>query len=225
MLAARIIEGVVGRATNAIYAATHAGVERRYCIMAGYRHRTEALFFDDTENTDNWQREVYLFAQRQMAMRGLRRVYDIGCGSGYKLVHYLGSFDTVGFDLPSTVKFLCQKYPTRRWEVCNFAEPPEAPDLVVCADVIEHLPDPDTLVTFLRRMNAPHAILSTPDRDLLYRKSSPLRFGPPNNPSHCREWNFAEFARYVSGHFDIVDHFVTNREQTTQMIYCVPKKS
>jgi SAM-dependent methyltransferase len=215
------ITGAVGRTANAIYGATHAGSPRRYCIAAGYRHRDEPHFFDDTGNTENWQREVYQYAQNLLAGRGLRRVYDVGCGSGYKLVRYLGDFDTVGFDLPATVAFLREKYPERRWEVGDFAASVEAPDLAVCSDVIEHLPDPDALMTFLTRMKAPHVILSTPTRRLLYRRSSSFQFGPPANPSHCREWNFDEFAEYVSAYFTIVDHRITNREQGTQMIYCV----
>jgi len=223
MLATRIIGGAVGRTINAIYAASHAGAPRRYCIVAGYRHRDEAHFFDDTENTDNWQREVYQYAAQLMTGRSLRRVYDVGCGSGYKLMHYLGAFDTVGLDMPETVAFLRKTYPERRWEVSDFAVPPAAPDLVVCSDVIEHLPDPDLLMSFLRRMKAPHVVLSTPARNLLYGRSSSFRYGPPANPSHCREWSFDEFAQYVSGHFAIVDHRITNREQATQMVYCVPR--
>ncbi len=223
MLANWIITGAVGRTANAIYGATHAGVPRRYCIVAGYRHRNEPEFFDDTQNTENWQREVYLYAQKLMTGHGLKRVYDVGCGSGYKLIHYLGEFDTVGFDLPATVGFLRRKYPDRHWEVGDFNGSVRAPDLVVCSDVIEHLPDPDALMAFLVRMNAPHIVLSTPTRRLLYRRSSSFQFGPPANPSHCREWNFDEFAEYVSGHFSIVDHRITNREQGTQMVYCVPR--
>ena len=43
-------------------------------------------------------------------------------------------------------------------------------------------------------------------------------WGPPINPAHLREWTFKEFRQYVSQHFDIVDHRITNAAQWTQMI-------
>jgi hypothetical protein len=66
-----------------------------------------------------------------MELEGLSTVYDVGCGSGYKLMNYLGKFKAVGFDLPKTVKFLNEKYPDRRWFEIEFCgqNMPEA-DLV-----------------------------------------------------------------------------------------------
>src|SRR3990170_2791407 len=78
------------------------GGPSRYAIHPGYDHRSEIAYFDDTENTDNWQREVYERARDLAAEQDLQTVYDVGCGSGYKLVEMLGKFDTTGIDLPDT---------------------------------------------------------------------------------------------------------------------------
>jgi SAM-dependent methyltransferase len=222
-LARRLIKATAGRAYNAVYGLRHRGAASRYCMVPGYRHRESASYFDDTENTDHWQREVYLYAQTRMREQGLRLVYDVGCGSGFKLLGYLGAFETIGFDMPETVQFLRKKYPERRWEVSDFAERHPSPDLVICSDVIEHVPDPDELVAFIKRLRPRSVILSTPERNLFYAPGSPYRFGPPTNPAHFREWSFDEFGAYIAREFAIREHLVTNREQATQMIYCTPK--
>ena len=50
-----------------------------------------------------------------MEMHRFSTVYDIGCGSGFKLIKYLGHYETVGFDVEPTVSFLAgAEYPLRR---------------------------------------------------------------------------------------------------------------
>jgi SAM-dependent methyltransferase len=171
------------------------------------------------ENTDNWQREVYQFAADLMERQGLKTVYDIGCGSGYKLLNYLGKYETTGFDLEPTVNALRQKYPDRSWKVSDFSFTNIEPaDLVICADVIEHVKDPDKLLDFLERISKCNIIISTPDRNFLYRTGSRYRLGPPTNPSHIREWTSDELYLYISERFRVLHHQITNAEQGTQMI-------
>jgi SAM-dependent methyltransferase len=203
----------------------HIRSPRRYCIMQGYHHRHVPRYLDTKSSTDEWQREVYLQARQYMNDNELSVVYDIGCGSGFKLIEYLGNFYTIGFDVAETVEFLQTKYPQRQWRVISFEdyEIPK-PDLVICADVIEHVDDPDRLTEFICRLNPQYAIFSTPDRELCYRYDDPARFGPPRNLTHLREWNFAEFGKYISERFEIIEHVITNTNQGTQMIISVPKK-
>ncbi len=193
-----------------------------YHIAVGYRHRQETVYFDDTALTDEWQREVYLEAATLMARNQLSTVYDVGCGSGYKLITYLGQYDTIGFDLPETVAFLRKKYPDRKW-ISELSDVGTAKaDLVICADVIEHVLDPNILLDFLTTVCGHYLVLSTPDRSLLHSQKSDLFLGPPMNPYHVREWTFDEFAAYISEHFDIVNHCISNVIQATQMIVCRP---
>lgn len=182
-----------------------------YCIREGYQSRDRENYWNDTHLRDEWQREVYLMAAAIMAVRGFRSVYDVGCGSGWKLINMLGQYETIGWDVPATVKWLRRAYPKRDWW-----EVPEtgfiAPcDLVICADVIEHVLDPDALIAFIKSLGAKLAIISTPDRDL-YEKGHPNPpNGPPHHLPHVREWNFAEFGAYMRSHFKVLDHRVTGK--------------
>jgi SAM-dependent methyltransferase len=194
---------------------------RQYGIGPGYRHRKRARYLDDTAQADEWQREVYMAAADLMRSEGLTTVYDVGCGSGYKLVHYLGEYDTIGFDLEPTVMFLRKAYPDRAWHFVSLDDRSFRPaDLVVCADVVEHVDNPDTLLDFLYHVTGRYLVLSTPDRDLIYPKGHRRHGGPPWNIMHLREWSFAELAAYVDLKFEIVEHRVTNKAQGTQMMIC-----
>jgi hypothetical protein len=57
--------------------------------------------------------------------------------------------------------------------------------VVICADVIEHLPDPVPLVRNLASLaeRSRAVVVSTPDRALV---GGPHHLGPPGNPSHAR---------------------------------------
>ncbi|HKO79455.1 MAG TPA: methyltransferase domain-containing protein [Chitinophagaceae bacterium] len=192
--------------------------EKKYDIRKGYIHRTEYNYFNDTVNTDNWQKEVYEKASSICEANGLKTVVDVGCGSAFKLIHYLGKYECKGVDVPETVSWLKKKYPEREW--LSFEEVKAGglhADLVICSDVIEHVLDPDELLTFIKSVNPRWIVISTPDRNLV---PFAYRFGPPENPTHIREWAFEEFRRYIERYFVVTEHQITNKEQGTQMVVC-----
>jgi SAM-dependent methyltransferase len=192
---------------------------RRYEIAPGYAHRETIAFDDASGKEDQWQREVYEAARTIMVENRLRSVHDVGCGSGYKLVHMLGEFETTGIDLPENIGWVKEKYPDRRWIGAAFEDVQLGKaDLVICADVIEHVTDPDALMRFILSIARDRVVLSTPDRDIAYDWRSKHRFGPPENPTHLREWNMPEFHRYIARFLKLERHEITNRGQATQMI-------
>lgn len=205
---------------------------KRYCISKFYRVREQYQEWDDTSLNDEWQLEVYLHALGLMKKFKLKSIIDIGCGSAYKLLTYLGDYETTGTETFQTYHWLTEKYPDRNWLISDFSvENSLSTDLVICSDVMEHLVDPDNLITFIKNINFRYAIISTTCRNIIYR---PLRdfgrfnwrsgiFGPPLNPSHIREWSFNEFHKYISIHFDVIDHRISNLAQATQMVICRPK--
>jgi len=201
------------------YARELAGAQQKYCIRGAYTHRNKYCYFDDTEYKDEYQKEVYERAAEIAEHAGLSTIYDVGCGSGYKLIKYLGQYETVGFDVPETLEFLRRTYPERNWTHATFSDRSHPPaDLVICSDVIEHVMDPDELMNFLLSLTSKWLVISTPDRAREYSVFSRFQLGPPHTDHHIREWSFNEFHRYIEQFVDIQEHCHPHPTHATQMI-------
>ena len=180
---------------------------KNYCIKSGYVSRKEIHYFNAASRNDAqdliFQKEVYEKGREIVQQNSLKKVLDIGCGSGYKLIKNFESCETVGIDLENTVNILKIKYPNRRWEISDFNKKIEEEfDLVIAADIIEHLLNPDDLMLFLKNINCKYIIISTPERD----KGTLGKGGPPYNFYHVREWNFLELENYIKTFFEILEH-------------------
>lgn len=196
------------------------GSPENYFIHDGYRHRKEGKHFDDTQFSGEWQLEVYQFAREICDREGLKTVCDIGCGSAYKLLRYFRDLSTVGLDVRETCEYLRKRWPDRHWMESDFvARPPFPIDMVIASDVIEHLTNPNELLLYIQKVEPRYAVLSTPDRNLLRNGTYD---GPPHNPSHVREWSFAEFNAYIGHFFEIEAHFISFPAQATQCVLCKP---
>jgi len=68
--------------------------------------------------------------------------------------------------------------------------------VVVCAGVIERLPDPTRLLTLLSQWSrVAHAVIvTTPERDVLRGRDD---MGPPSDANRAREWNLVEFQQLL----------------------------
>lgn len=91
--------------------------------------------------------------------------------------------------------------------VCDGQVTAEADDLVICADVIEHLIYPNELMKFIASISFRILFLSTTNRDILVKLGTPP-LGPPKNEHHIREWTQAEFIKYTSQLVDIIGQFI-----------------
>jgi SAM-dependent methyltransferase len=149
-----------------------------------------------------WQPDVYLAARALARALPARRVIDVGCGNGAKLIALASGcagVATIGIDHGANLGRARTSAPALDWRDHDLqgeaALPVSADELagsvVVNADVIEHLPDPHKLLAQLRAAHA-HAeliLLSTPERHL----TRGLRdAGPPGNPAHIQEWTVRE---------------------------------
>jgi 2-polyprenyl-3-methyl-5-hydroxy-6-metoxy-1,4-benzoquinol methylase len=183
---------------------------KNYSIKENYVHRLENKYFNDTSNTDGWQKEVYLYARKIVDENNFSKILDIGTGSAFKLINNFSDKETLGIDVPKTVAWLKTNYPNKQWS-SDFI-PVTGYDLIIASDVIEHIPYPDTLLDLIEKSNPKLIILSTPDRDLLKSGHN----GPPKNGAHVREWTMPEFYDYISSRFTVLEHFISNKKQATQ---------
>lgn len=203
-------------------------INKKMCMDNKYNFRLETLFYDDSENKDEWQNEVYLKAKKISEEEGLYKIFDFGCGSGYKVIKYFGDKDYSIFmyDFKKTIEFVKNKY--EYLDNINFIEAESGfnkkieCDIVIMADVIEHVLDPNNLINIvLKNINFKYLVVSTPDRGILYDESSEYYYGPPKNIHHIREWSFSEFRYYFLnnfGHLNILEHYISNYYQKTQCI-------
>ncbi len=202
-----------------------ASTEFAFGIRKGYRHRLDNAYFNaQAQSSEDWQVEVYEYALRKAREVAANVILDMGCGSGYKLRKYFSEFKIVGIDVPETVRKLQAVSGSSTSEIWGTFEEVLrmniSPDIVISADAIEHVPNPDLFMRQLSELDCRHFIISTPERNLLYGFD---HGGPPNNNAHCREWTQSEFSSYVGQWFDVVESMVCNKQQCTQLIYATRK--
>jgi SAM-dependent methyltransferase len=151
-----------------------------------------------------YQPDVYRVARRLAERSGATRVIDVGCGAGDKLAALHPQFQIIGVDIGENLERCRARHPEGRWVAHDLESGDPLPltaaeiagSVVVCADVIEHLLHPDRTLAALRAAieSAKAVVLSTPDRE---RLSGGSPTGPPQNPSHVREWTRDELAAFL----------------------------
>jgi len=191
-------------------------------IKAGYTARGLPVYADDPVDSA-FQPDVYTLAGGLATMLQASRIIDIGCGSAAKLLPLASLCPLIGVDYGLNLSSLRARAPAHDWRECDLEsvgltlltteEVTNA--VVICADVIEHLVNPQPLLSALCTWvgYAHCAVLSTPDRDSFYPAT---HFGPPENPAHVREWSRVELVDYLeAGGCDVVFSGLT-RSHTTQ---------
>jgi len=197
-----------------------------YFIKAGYTPNDKAVTLDEVSGEQYWNKSsiyssyyyqfpVYRYAKKLIREKKIKRVIDVGCGTGTKLafIHKdLPEINITGIDQKAAIEYCENHYSFGNWYVDDIENPDESlgdikTELVICSDVIEHLLNPDVLLVYLKKKVSRdgYIILSTPERDIFRGEScmsSPNKF-------HVREWNFEEFENYMlfSG-FRIIEHFL-----------------
>lgn len=209
------IQYIVNKLLHKLNILWHYFKKPKYDIQRGYIHRKEVPHFNDLENKEEWQKEVYEKV-RELAMADkLNSICDIGCGSAYKLLKYCSDFDITGVEVEPTLSVLKEKYPTHKWFKLEEIKNQEF-DLVILSDVIEHIEQPDLfLKTIFDHIKFDKLVISTPDRGLM---NNVFKHGPPHNKHHYREWTFSEFGSFMKQFIEIEDHFISNKAQYTQII-------
>ncbi len=192
--------------------------ENKYCIELPYQERADENYFNDINNKDEWQNEVYHFASDIIQKNNFNSIIDYGCGSGFKLLKYFKDYNYLGLDLKNTIN-LINKENFICIEDLDFNTLRNKYDITICADVIEHVKNPDIILNNIKKINSKFVIFSTPDRGILYNNNDQLFSGPPRNISHIREWTFEEFKKYIiKNNFEVIDHFISNKKQSTQCL-------
>ena len=194
---------------------------QNFCIRGDYVSRANASTFVE-DGSDYWtqariarsgiyQYYVYKKASDILRVTTNSSYLDVGCGYPKKIenfIHPVTSNITV-IDQPSMEETIKRAFPSFRFISMDLENPrqdlQEQFDCVCASDVIEHLLNPDPLMTFIRRVTKPSGtiLISTPERDM--QRGHDCLHSP--QPEHVREWTSAEFSDYLRQHgFRILEH-------------------
>jgi SAM-dependent methyltransferase len=174
----------------------------------GYIINSQARTLNILDSDDYWTQEridrsgsyqyyVYKFAAKIALQRKFTCGMDLGCGPGTKTKVFFEKVlkEIILVDQPSSRNLIKNILPESHFigtdlERCEISLD-KSFDLIICADVLEHLFNPMPCLQFAREHLAPSgvAIFSSPERDIL---RGPDCLNSPH-PSHVREWNSEEF--------------------------------
>jgi 2-polyprenyl-3-methyl-5-hydroxy-6-metoxy-1,4-benzoquinol methylase len=84
----------------------------------------------------------------------------------------------------------------------------DAAELIVCCEVLEHLPDPDAGAAMVARLASPWAIVSVP-REPLWRALNLARLkyvgDVGNTPGHLNHWSRRGFIAFLERHLEVLE--------------------
>lgn len=200
---------------------------KTFCIKAGYVPRPCAQTIEASpgeywtptriKTASYYQWDVYRLAGKIIKQHGLKTVLDVGAGYPAKLP-LLGDVKEITLvDQSTLAPLVARDIPHVAFVPDDLENPTKLRerkfDLVICADVLEHLMDPDPCLQFIKNSTARFAVLSTPERDVV--RGVDCMTSP--KAEHVREWNADESRRYVeSSGFDVIDQLLMPQGRLSQ---------
>jgi 2-polyprenyl-3-methyl-5-hydroxy-6-metoxy-1,4-benzoquinol methylase len=148
---------------------------------------------------------------------GAREVHEVGCGEGHLSVLLAKEGLKIrGSDFSKQVVAQAQhnaqtvrlEIPFAATSIYDLSPPMAAAELIVCCEVLEHLPDPERALDILTTLARPHLIVSVP-REPVWRL---LNMGRGkylgqlgNTPGHLNHWSRRSFLRFLRRRLEIVE--------------------
>lgn len=149
------------------------------------------------------------------AVEGLdtSEVLDAGCGEGETIERLEGLLEgnVTGVDLnPESVEFASKRIPSAKFQVADLTSlpfPDDSFDLVLCLEVLEHIPEPAAALAELARVCRGDVVISVPSEPW-FRLGSLARGkyvkGLGNHPEHVNHWNPRSLRDFLGGRTDVV---------------------
>lgn len=144
-----------------------------------------------------------------------KSVLEIGCGEGFLSGWLSGRYPETSFtgvDLnPSDIEKLGRHFPRIRAAVGSAYDLEAVKgdyDLVICAEVLEHLDDPERALRQIIGLGPRHTILTVPHEPWfmlsnLLRGKNVTRLG--NDPEHVNHWTVTSFRKLLERHVALDD--------------------
>lgn len=155
--------------------------------------------------------------RRLVRRTGARQLHEVGCGEGF-LARQLAAdgYQVRGSDVsPTTIAEARQRSagitPRIAFQVADLyrLDPArDAAELVICCEVLEHLPDTAKALEVLKRLARPHLIVSVP-KEPLWRALNLARgkywSDLGDTPGHLQHWSSRDFVALLEQHLDVVE--------------------
>jgi 2-polyprenyl-3-methyl-5-hydroxy-6-metoxy-1,4-benzoquinol methylase len=154
---------------------------------------------------------------RLVGRTGAREVHEVGCGEGFLSTRLAAHGIAVrGSDLSAAAiararqraAGLGASIPFQVADLYGLEPERDGAELVICCEVLEHLPDPERAVDILAGLARPHLIASVP-REPLWRLLNVARgkywreLG--NTPGHLQHWSSARFVAMLQSRLEVVE--------------------
>ncbi len=155
----------------------------------------------------------YARVEAEVSVLAPKTVLDAGCGEGETLER-LGSIleaEVTGIDLnPDSVEYAAVRIPSATFLTGDIGELPfedDSFDLVLCLEVLEHIPEPGPVLAELSRVCRGDIVLSVPSEPW-FRLGSLARgkyledWG--NHPEHVNHWNPRSLRGFLGASTEVV---------------------
>jgi len=177
--------------------------------------------FYDKYNSRNplvrWMMRGFFEAFERLVLRsGAYTAHEIGCGEGNLSLRLArGGIAVRGCDVSEEIVKLARSrahdgamtIPFEVRSLYNLRAPADAAELIVCCEVLEHLPDPHRALEILAALAQPYLIVSVP-REPLWRVLNLCRLkyvaDLGNTPGHIQHWGSRAFLQFLQQRFDVL---------------------
>jgi SAM-dependent methyltransferase len=152
-----------------------------------------------------------------VARTGAHRAHEVGCGEGELSIRLAGAgmavrgtdaFANVIEEARSRAAEAGVQVGFEAVEVEELDPGRGAAELILCCEVLEHLPDPEAALEVLSSLARPWLIASVP-REPLWRGLNLARLSYVgslgNTPGHLNHWSKRGFGRFLERRFEVVE--------------------
>ena len=154
--------------------------------------------------------------QELVRQSGAREIHEVGCGEGYLTTLLAKQGCRIrGSDLsPAAIAEARRRaaalgldIPFAIADIYDLERGRDSAELVLCCEVLEHLPDPQRALERLHEITARHLIVSVP-REPLWRLLNLARgrYWPAlgNTPGHLQHWSRSAFLEFLKRRFEVI---------------------
>jgi SAM-dependent methyltransferase len=128
--------------------------------------------WDDMKKYGPFSRHIRRILKTMIRPLDIKSILDVGCGQGSLLAELKLEFPHIepcGVDISqSAVKLARQRLPYGEFWVMDIARETlnKKCDLVICSEVLEHIPDDNTALRNLKQMTGKYLVISTPQGEM-----------------------------------------------------------